>query len=201
MENVRKASWGDINNVVKIHIRAFPKFFLTQLGPNFLNKYYELVLTYNKNIFLVAERDGYPIGFVAGFLEPSKYYLLIKKHKIDLGKKIISALIKKPKLINRIISNFRKINRLTDEEDKKIVELASIAVDPDYSGKGVGRILIKSFLEGSKKMGAEFVYLTTDAKNNDAVNYFYLSMGFKLYKTFMAAPDRAMNEYRYYFNK
>jgi len=201
MVKIKEASYKDICRIVEIHRKAFPNFFLTGLGDEFLKEYYELVLSYDKSIFLVAERDDCPLGFAAGFLEPPKFYKLLKKYKLRLGLRIISVLIKRPRLISRIFANFRRVNRLSNDCNIERSELASIAVDPAFSGQGIGKLLIKSFLESSKKLGAEFVYLTTDAKNNDAVNYFYLSMGFKLYKTFMAAPDRAMNEYRYYFNK
>lgn len=201
MEKIREVLHDDIDRVVEIHKKAFPDFFMTELGPNFLKKYYKLVLSYHKSIFLVVERDGYIIGFVAGFLEPFIFYKFLKKHKISFGLTIIPVLFKKPRLISKIFANFRRVNRLSNEENIKVSELASIAVDPSYAGQGWGKLLIKSFLENSKKLGAEFVYLTTDAKNNDAVNYFYQSIGFELYKTFITASNRAMNEYRYYFKK
>jgi len=201
MVKIKEASYKDIYRIVEIHRKAFPNFFLTLLGDEFLKEYYELVLTYDKGIFLVAEKDGCLLGFAAGFLEPQNFYKLFKKYKLRLGLKIISALIKRPRLVSRIFANFRRVNRLSNDGNIDRSELASIAVDPAFSGQGIGKLLVKSFIDSSKKLGAKFVYLTTDAKNNDAVNYFYLSMGFKLYKTFMAAPDRAMNEYRYYFDK
>ncbi|PNV80064.1 MAG: hypothetical protein C0196_03495 [Dictyoglomus turgidum] len=206
MENVkiRKVKYSDIDRIVEIHKKAFSNFFMTQLGDKFLKKYYELVLNYSQNIFLVLEKDGYIVGFVAGFINPSLFYSLMKKHKFSLALSILPTLFRKPWLIFRIFWNFIRVNKFSNEKTVKttsICELASIAVDPNYTGRGFGKLLVKSFLEKSKEMGPKFVYLTTDAKNNDAVNHFYQSLGFELYQTFIAGSRRVMNEYRYYFDK
>uniref|UniRef100_A0A7C3MKY5 GNAT family N-acetyltransferase n=1 Tax=Dictyoglomus thermophilum TaxID=14 RepID=A0A7C3MKY5_DICTH len=206
MENLklRKVKYSDIDRIVEIHKKAFPNFFMTQLGDKFLKKYYELVLSYSLNIFLAIEEEKYIVGFIAGFFNSSYFYSLLKKHKFDLGLAILPTLFIKPWLILVIWGNFIRVSNLSKEKPIKtmnICELASIAVDPNYTGRGLGKMLVKTFLEISKKMGAKFVYLTTDAKNNDAVNYFYQSLGFELYRTFRTRLGRIMNEYRYYFDK
>ena len=81
MNKLRLAKKDDLKIIVDIHTKAFPGFFLTKLGPRFLYKYYNLILNYEKKIFLVAEEDGYPIGFAAGFLQPSNFYAYVRKHK------------------------------------------------------------------------------------------------------------------------
>jgi len=206
MENVktRKVKYSDIDRIVEIHKKAFSNFFMTQLGDKFLKKYYELVLNYSQNIFLALEEDGYIVGFVAGFLNPSLFYSLMRKYKFNLVLAILPTLFIKPWLIFRIFWNFIRVNKFSSRKMLKpqiYAELASIAVDPNYTGRGFGKLLIKSFLEKSKEMGAKFVYLTTDAKDNDVVNHFYQSLGFELYQTFTTASRRVMNEYRYYFDK
>ena len=201
METIIKVKHKNIGKIVEIHIKAFPSFFMTELGPKFLMKYYNMVLSYHKGIFLAAEIDGLITGFVAGFLEPSQFYAFLNKNKIDIGKTIIPVLIRKPMLVSKLFANFRRVNKFSFEEKKNECELASIAVDPTHSGHGVGKKLVKSFLDEAEKLGAEFVYLTTDAKNNDYVNGFYKSLGFILYKTFYNEYNREMNEYRYYFKK
>jgi ribosomal protein S18 acetylase RimI-like enzyme len=201
MSEIKKILFDDIKRVVKIHMKAFPSFFMTELGAKFLFQYYSMVLGYQKSIFLKAEMDGLIVGFIAGFIEPDKFYASLNKNKIQMGKTIILALFRKPKLLLRIIANFRRINKLSIKRNYNICELASIAVDPDYSGHGIGKKLVNCFLYEAKQLGAEMVYLTTDARNNDYVNNFYESLGFTLYRTFFNEYRREMNEYRYYFKK
>lgn len=197
---IREAKKNDLYNIIDVHIKAFPRFFMTQLGKKFLWEYYFTVLMYNSNIFLVAidENENKILGFVAGFLNPSSFYSFLKKRRIRLGLAIFLGILKSPKLIMRVIQNYRKVNRNIYLGEEKIVELASIAVDPEYSGKGIGKSLVNRFLRAALDLGAEKVILSTDAENNDKVNYFYKSLGFKLERTFYSFSNRLMNEYCFY---
>jgi ribosomal protein S18 acetylase RimI-like enzyme len=71
----------------------------------------------------------------------------------------------------------------------------SIAVNPDEQSRGVGKELVKGFLEEAKKRGLHQVDLTTDAIGNEAVNHFYQSLGFELERTYTTPDGRVMNEY------
>jgi len=197
MNKLRLAKKNDLKIIVDIHIKAFPEYFLTKLGPNFLSKYYNLILNHEKKIFLVTEEDGYPIGFVAGFLQPSNFYAYVRKQKNILIFALLPAIFRNPFLIPRIISNFCSTKKKEQKSKAIKCELASIAVNPDYAGQGLGKKLVKAFIEISQKNNADIIYLTTDVNNNEVVNNFYQSLGFILYKTFMAPGNRLMNEYRF----
>lgn len=189
----------DIGEIVSIHIKTFRNFFMTKLGPNFLSKYYRIVLDYPKSIFLGVKYEGKIIGFVAGFLDPYEFYSLMSKRKVYFLPDIILSILKNPLLIVRVLYNFKRVNSISRGNEISTVELASLAVDPQYLGKGFGKLLVQSFLDTAKNLEASYVYLTTDAKNNDYVNKFYQKLGFELYKTFKSSRDRVMNEYRFYF--
>ena len=199
LNKFRLANRNDLKIIIDIHIKAFPEFFLTKLGPKFLYKYYNLILNYDKKIFIVAEEDAYPIGFAAGFLQPSNFYVYVRKHKNILLFALIPVIFRNIFLIPRIISNFRSTKK--KEQKNKVIkcELASIAVNPEYAGQGLGKKLVKAFIEVSQKQNADAICLTTDANNNEAVNNFYLSLGFSLYRTFISPGNRSMNEYRFVF--
>ena len=61
----------------------------------------------------------------------------------------------------------------------KIFELAKMAVDKNFQGKGVGRILINASIEFARKRSATEVFLVTNDKLKPALNL-YKSSGFNL---------------------
>lgn len=193
---LRPATLGDVTDVVAIHRRAFIGFFMTELGAAFLARYYRLVLEYPGGLLLVADVDGLPVGFVAGFLHPPGFYALLRRRAFELGLAVLPALLRRPSIVSRLLANMRRTGDAGSTEGNVPSELASVAVDPAYAGKGIGAQLVRAFVEASRARGADVVYLTTDAQNNDAVNRFYQGLGFRLSRTFWAAGRRLMNEYR-----
>lgn len=198
---IRDAKIEDLNKIVKVHMRAFPGFFMTKLGKKFLWEYYFTVLSYPYHIFLVALNDESIIGFVAGFLNPSKFYSFLKKRKLKVGLAITLEILRNPFLIFRVIQNYKRVNSNILENKDKVVELASIAVDPDFEGRGIGKRLVNEFLKVSSFIGGEIVILTTDAENNDKVNHFYKSLGFELKRSYLTTSKRLMNEYHFSLKK
>jgi ribosomal protein S18 acetylase RimI-like enzyme len=73
--------------------------------------------------------------------------------------------------------------------------LFSIAVDPSLQNRGLGGQMVRAFLEEARRRGAKRVALTTDTQDNDAVNRFYLRLGFRLGSKFLTPEKRQMNEY------
>lgn len=73
-----------------------------------------------------------------------------------------------------------------------MVELASIAVDPEFSNKGIGKELLKEFIVQAQLRGKQMIYLTTDLKANDKVLQFYKKNGFKLLFNIEKTPGRPM---------
>ena len=71
----------------------------------------------------------------------------------------------------------------------------SIAVHPEFQGRGVGTQLVEAFCQELAERGAPAVCLTTDRDNNEATNQFYQRLNFKLARSFITPEGRAMNEY------
>ena len=61
----------------------------------------------------------------------------------------------------------------------QVFELAKMAVDKNFQGKGVGRILINASIEFARKRSATEVFLVTNDKLKPALNL-YKSSGFNL---------------------
>jgi ribosomal protein S18 acetylase RimI-like enzyme len=192
---VRKATPADVSEIVAIHEKAFSNFFVTRLGPNFLREYYRLVLNYNAGIMLVSEgQDAGVSGFVCGFMDPVTFYRLMWHGKLGFALPVISALLRRPSLIHRVVSAIQRIQTPL-EWPARTCELSSIAVEPEASHNGLGNALIRAFLACARSMNARCVYLTTDADGNEAVNEFYRGVGFQHTRRFLQREARWMNEY------
>jgi len=195
---LRFASGKDIGGIVTIHRAAFPSFFMTQLGPLFLAEYYRVVLAYRQRIFLVSGSGSDINGFVAGFIDAPRFYASLRRDVIRVGLALVPAVLRHPSRLRRVLFNFRKnAGGAEGHAPPDAAELASVAVSPLCSGRGIGARLVDGFIAQASSQGARFVYLTTDAENNDAVNRLYLRMGFALHRMFVTPPERKMNEYRF----
>ncbi len=186
-----------ITRIANLHVKAFPEFFLTQLGKGFLRTLYKGYLEDQDSGIIVAEDvKGRLIGFIAFSRDYSRFYKgLIKKHLLKFSLSSASAAVRHPSFIKRLIGAFGKSDEAKREE--AYVELASICVNPKASGHGVGSKMIdylKSITDFNKY---SYISLETDAKDNDSVNAFYAKNGFTLVRNYSTAECRRMNEYHY----
>lgn len=185
-----------IRRLSRLHIRAFPDFFLTQLGVNFLDALYEGYLEDEESGIIIAEYNGKPAGFIAYSKDYPRFYKeLMKHHLLRFAVCSMGAAIRHPSFIKRLLGAFKKSDSVVKNE--KYVELASICVDPRLGKHGIGSKLI-DHLKGMVDFN-EYAYinLETDAVDNDAVNRFYINNGFVLAGSYFSAEGRKMNEYRF----
>lgn len=197
---IRTARSADIRQIAELHQQAFTGFFLTQLGISFLSRYYSIVHEYNKGILLIAEtHEGQIIGFVAGFLDPNRFYSLMKARRLELALAILPSLLRRPSILFRILSNYHDVSSSGKGEmlsQCRWCELSSVAIDPEHSGKGIGKDLVNALIVEAEKLGATLVYLHTDAIRNNRTNDFYQKIGFILHAESTKYKGRRMNEYR-----
>jgi ribosomal protein S18 acetylase RimI-like enzyme len=185
-----------LDAIVQIHLASFEGFFLESMGKRFLKELYRGFLVEPSGLCLVAIDRKDVVGFVVGTTQPEGFFrrLLRRRwlafvsagttslilHPIPVGKKFLSAL------------RYRG-ERPADVPNATL--LSSIGVVPSGMGRGIGKILITSFCERAQLSGASTVFLTTDRDENDAVNQFYISNGFKLHRSFLRERGRWMNLY------
>jgi glycosyltransferase involved in cell wall biosynthesis/ribosomal protein S18 acetylase RimI-like enzyme len=193
--SVRQASLDDLDGIVAAHQKAFPQFFLTQLGPEFLGVYYRLVLTYGAGIVLVSSRQDEINGFVCGFMNPGEFYRRMWQHRWAFVAPALSALARRPSLATQVLNGVKRIQTSACLEQERSCELSSIAVLPEASTQGLGRTLMRAFVAQSWSMKADCIYLTTDAERNPRANKLYHESGFQLARRFLQQRGRWMNEY------
>lgn len=197
---LRQAVSADLDGIVAVHAAAFPRFFLTQLGPAFLRAYYRAVLEFKDGCMLVAEMDGRVAGFVAGFAEPRRFYAVLRRRPLTFAPAILAGLLRRPWLLGRIVARIVSvIHRGRTHRQAAVAdaacELSSLAVDPRARRRGVGRKLVTAFVTAARDRGLDVVRLTTDARGNDPVNEFYAGLGFHLASSGAPGDARPMNEY------
>jgi len=192
---IRRMGVGDISRVVEIHLASFPGFFLTFLGARFLSLYYAGICTAPEGIAHVyVDDEGEPAGFVAGTSDPRGFYSrLLRRDWMRFSLASLAAMLRKPSIVPRIARGLLHPSR--NPEGKDVAGLFSIGVLPSLQGTGAGKKLVGTFLEEARCRGCGRAFLTTDRDDNDAVNVFYIKMGFRVELEYTTPEGRRMNEY------
>ncbi len=197
--NVRELAAEDkgmIREIAILHQRAFPDFFLTQLGLPFLQTLYKGYLDDGDSGVIVAEEEKKVKGFIAYSRDYPRFYRGLIRHKIiQFAWCSFLAAIRHPSFIKRLLGAFKKSESVTKKE--KYVELASICTDPAEEGRGIGTALINYLKSIVDYHEYAYINLETDAENNEKANCFYLKNGFRNEREFITAEGRKMIEYRY----
>lgn len=191
---IRPMTYGDIDDVVRVHLQSFPGFFLTFLGRDFLKLLYRSVCNDPNGIALVGCYDGQIDGFAVGVMHQGSFFRrLVKRQKWSFALATLSAVSRHPSIVPRL---FRALHR-HQEADAACAEagLLSLAVRPQSQGQGIGRMLIAAFSDAMAQRGASAFSLTTDRDKNDRTNRFYRQLGFRLGRVYLTPEGRAINEY------
>ncbi|MEM1619193.1 MAG: ribosomal protein S18-alanine N-acetyltransferase [Fervidicoccaceae archaeon] len=64
-------------------------------------------------------------------------------------------------------------------EEGRLAHLISVAVDPAHRRRGIGRALVRRFIEEAERSGAEIAYLEVSERNRAAMSL-YSSLGFEV---------------------
>lgn len=193
---LKNANAAYVRSIAELHKKAFPAFFLTQLGIPFLRTLYTGYLEDRDSGIIVAEEDDRLVGFIAYSNDYPRFYKgLMKNHLLKFALCSVWAAIRHPSFIKRLLGAFKKSESVVKKE--RYVELASICVDPGVESRGVGTKLIDCLKGLVDFKTYAYINLETDAEANEKANRFYVKNGFVLKREFVTAEGRRMNEYRY----
>jgi ribosomal protein S18 acetylase RimI-like enzyme len=193
---IRNMGKADLDEVVQLHTRAFPDFFLTSLGENFLHELYKSFLLDDSTISKIIEKDMQIKGFVIGTMKPDSFFRKMLFHKwFLLLVYALRAFVKNPVFVSRKLLYALKYRGERPEKLINAALLSSVGVDPLSAKSGFGTLLIKAFCDEAFLKNASAVYLTTDLVENDSVNAFYLKNGFHLEGVLKKTNGRLMNRY------
>lgn len=200
---IRKLRTEDIEAVVRIHLASFPGFFLSFLGPRFLELFYRSFLEDSTGIgFVALDGDGCVIGSVVGPLAPGGYFKrLMRRCWWAFSLASASALLRRPWIASRLLRALWYRGDAPEGDSVPRALLSSISVAPEAQGRGVGQALVKAWLHEVRRRGGQGAFLTMDAEGNEAVTYFYQRSGWKLESSYTTAQRRRMNRYIYDFRE
>jgi len=192
-----------LKQAVEVHLKAFPGFFLSFLGPRFLMEFYRSFIEDDAGVGFAAQDvfTGDIRGVIVGPLIPAGYFKrLLKRKWWAFCLASLTAVLKKPSVMPRL---FRAVFYRGDApaQVEGLALLSSIAVSPDIQSKGLGRQLVDAFVQEVRRRGARGVFLTTDADNNEKVNRFYQKLSFVLESSYSTKEGRKMNRYVIQFPK
>jgi ribosomal protein S18 acetylase RimI-like enzyme len=183
----------DVPRAVRVHVAAFPGFFLSFLGPRFLRLFYgEAVLL--REVVLVADLDGAVVGLVMGSTHPGRFFkALLRRRLLGFALAAAPAVLRRPSVALRVARALFKPSQAAKVEGT--ATLMSIAVGPEAQGLGAGKALVLAFIDEAARRGAVKVDLTTDKVDNERTNAFYRALGFRVAREIVTPEQRTLNEY------
>ncbi len=186
---------ADVPILARLHVDAFPGFFLSTLGEPFLVQMYCGFLSDPSAVCVVAhDADGEVLGAVVGTVQPVGFFSrLLKRRWPGFALASARAVIRNPAAAPRLLAAIRYRGGPRAAGEGAL--LSSICVDRAARGTGVGRELITMWERLVADRGVHAASLTTDADNNSAVNGFYQSQGWELANTYLTNGGRSMNLY------
>lgn len=186
---MRNLSIKDIDRLVILNRQELPGF-LTDLGEEFLKKYYIASLHIPQMKTIVEIENEQIIGF-ATFATRVKglYFNLISKDFLGFIWLFLRYFITHPRNIIKVAKSLSYPGFRDD-----IPELLTIAVDNKYQKGGIGRKLFENTVKNIGKKGFDKFRISTYERL--AANGFYLRMGCKLERSFPFLGQE-MNYYIY----
>jgi ribosomal protein S18 acetylase RimI-like enzyme len=186
----------DLDAIVRLHVAAFPGFFLTSLGPPFLRLLYRGFMDLESGVCIVAREGGHLLGFAAGTTKPDSFFkTLLRRRGVRFALAATPGLVRNPLFGVRkcLGAVFYRGERPTALPGAGL--LSSLAVSPEHASQGVGQALVREFCGELQRRGVTSVYLTTDEVSNERANRFYEKCGFYLVDTFERPGNRRMNRW------
>lgn len=191
---IRSMKSSDINQVVEIYCKIFPRSRSTQLGTRYIHKMLYWFITKQASLCFVADENGETTGYIVGairgygrkifryaFLEIILGLLMhptlwFQKSTFALWYSYIQAFTPA-----QILSE-RKVNISPINKTPIRAALASVGVQPSSQGKGLGKLLLKAFEQAAKDEGAELLGLSVEIDNLSA-RKLYEESGWKIDST------------------
>ena len=185
-----------LQQVAVLHEVCFPGYYLTRLGPAFLQAMYGWYVESPHAIGRVAlDAEERVVGFVAGTTDADTYHRALFRER---GGAMLAALVRR--VVRSPVATFRLVWERKDlagqaitsvlsrsssapgqadvapKEEAPMASLVSIGIEPSMRRLGIGRRLSEIFLQEARARGCRAVALSV-REDNEAARRFYQSLG------------------------
>ena len=184
--DIRPLRGEDLQSVVELHNHSFDGYFTTQLGPEFLQRFYREFLGSSKANGFVALRGGRIVGFVAGVLDPTSFYAGFYRRNFGaLVSILLRALITHRSAQRNLLKRLGHVAYAVRAQFQGVLgtkayrtsssiqaRLLSICVSQDVRGQGVAELLTKRFKGWLRENGVQWVGLSVRDDNARAIAFY-----------------------------
>lgn len=186
---IKRLTNQDIEKVVKLHKQELPGF-LSEVGEEFLKKFYEVSLSIPEIFTYVAKEDEQILGFVSSVSTTKGLHKkIILKDIVGFATIFLRYFIAHPEKIVKVVKTGGYPGFSNDSP-----ELLTIAIVKKYQRKGIGSKLFKKTAAEFKKRG--FKKFKVSVYDKLPVNQFYKKMGCQFEKSFIFLGEK-MNYYSF----
>jgi ribosomal protein S18 acetylase RimI-like enzyme len=174
----------DVAGAARLHACVFPDYFLTHMGPRFLEGFYGEFVGQPGNYGLVATCDQGLIGCVIGTLNSQACYERFYRHNLGmiswtvLQRLVLDAYVRR-NLGARMVHVGRAFRSLigvkgthSAEAGPPTARLLSIGVDPEWRGQGIAAELVAEYCRELWEDGVERVGLSVRRDNHGAIAFY-----------------------------
>jgi ribosomal protein S18 acetylase RimI-like enzyme len=156
---------------------------LSDLGLPMVLRYYQ-VARVDRNVigFSAMASSGDLLGWAIGSPYPDMINSRLRTPLMWFGLQVLRLAFTRPAVLWQLICSVFSASGQPGME-KGAIELTYIGVIPDQRGRGIGRGLLKTFIEKSRMAGHRSVVLSVEEENSPAIAM-YERAGFKIIKSF-----------------
>lgn len=161
--------------VAGLHRSAINKGFMSSLGVGFLSHFYRAIDETAGGVLVVEKRNGQVVGFASGATSVTDVYRRLAARRWRVALSIVPAI--SPSMLLKLAESYRYgATRHSGTEAFPTAELLSIAVKPEYRGKGVAESLFKALCLRFRDLGvSEFKIMV--GRELVGAQKFYARMG------------------------
>lgn len=202
---------GVLRRTASIHARELPDGFFARLGPRFLRRYHQSFVDSPLADVLVAGGRREPTGMLVGTYDNAAHYQWVARHRSWLlALAGLVALLRRPRLAaeflrTRVGRYARAAGRFLGRRRGRaepapsasprlrVAVLTHVAVDEAAQGSGLGRDLVRVFVQRARCAGADEVRLITPADGPGPG--FYRSLDWQRLRARQAADGTVVDEF------
>jgi ribosomal protein S18 acetylase RimI-like enzyme len=190
---IRRLQESDLQATSQTHLLAFPESALTALGWEAVRRYYEWQLNGPHDVSaLAAYRGNEMAGFCFGGIFRGAMSGFLQKNRNYLALRVITHpwLALNPLFRDRLATSLKILRRFSkprpssaqavqaNKPRKKSFGILSIAVNPNFQGQGVGKLLMLESEKIARQGSFEEMNLSVSTQNHQAIR-FYEGLGWR----------------------